>query len=93
MICRSQASAAEKYTSLLAQNSTIPEAQIAPAPHEINWNNIALSYNNKQFRKICSVLLLIAMLIAYVLGLNEITAVFTAYLTAQQETIFNGVCP
>ena len=70
LICESQAVAAEKYTALVASNSTKPQAQLAPAPNEIIWSNMAIQNNVKIIKQIIFFILLAGLFVAYMWGVT-----------------------
>ncbi|CAL6049688.1 Transmembrane_domain-containing protein [Hexamita inflata] len=49
IICQSQAIAAEKYTTLIAQNSQKPKAMLASNSKEITWENVATNDKKRKW--------------------------------------------
>lgn len=79
LVCRSQAAAAEKYSSLVAQNQTEFEAKIAPAPDEIKWETMAVSSRKKSFFKFFSLVFLVGTFVGYLVLSSYLNTVISNY--------------
>ncbi|CAL6077078.1 Transmembrane_domain-containing protein [Hexamita inflata] len=84
LVCQSQTIAAEKYTTLIAQNSQHPAAMLAPNSKEIVWQNVAKGHRSRKWSYFQYVCWLIVLFIAYLFGQAQLNK----QLIYQQQVLY-----
>ncbi|CAL6079960.1 Transmembrane_domain-containing protein [Hexamita inflata] len=88
IICQSQAIAAEKYTTLIAQNSQKPKAMLASNSQEIIWENVATNDKKRKWSYYQYIFWLIVLFIAYVYGQAQLNKLLIDTSLKLQKQIF-----
>ncbi|CAL5996479.1 Transmembrane_domain-containing protein [Hexamita inflata] len=91
LICESQSVAAEKYTTLITQNSLHPQAMLAPNSREIVWHNVATDNKKRKLALFWYYFWLIILFIAYLYGQTQLNKQLIDTSTHLYKQIFDAL--
>lgn len=89
LVCESQEVAAEKYTALVANDSSRPEALLAPNAQEVVWKNVGRSGKVRAINVLLFWVILIALFVAYLWGQTVLMGTLYKSETTLTETFLH----
>lgn len=89
LVCESQEVAAEKYTALVANDSSRPEALLAPNAQEVIWKNVGRSGKLKALNVLLFWVILIGLFVAYLWGQTVLMGTLYKSETSLTETFLH----